>query len=71
LAVTDLAASPGSAPSYTSVLTQQFLAKNQMATILHPLYSPDLALCDFFLFPNLKLKLKVRRFDVIEEIKAE
>ena len=25
----------------------------------HPPYSPDLTLCDFFLFPNLKLQLKV------------
>jgi hypothetical protein len=27
--------------------------------------------CDFFLFPKLKLKLKGRRFDTIEEIQAE
>jgi hypothetical protein len=36
-----------------------------------PTYSPDLAPCDFFLFPNMKLKLKGRRFDTIEEIQAE
>jgi hypothetical protein len=30
-----------------------------------------LAPCDFFLFPKLKLKLKGRRFDTIEEIQAE
>jgi hypothetical protein len=39
--------------------------------ISHPPYSPDLATCDFFLFPNLKLKLKGRRFDAIQEIQAE
>jgi transposase len=27
----------------TSILTQQFLAKNKMAVIPHPPYSPDLA----------------------------
>jgi hypothetical protein len=27
--------------------------------------------CDFFLFPKVKLKLKGRRFDTIEEIQAE
>jgi hypothetical protein len=59
------------APSHTSVLTQQFLAKNEVAVIPHPLYSPDLASCDFFLFPKMKLKLKGRRFDTIKEIQAE
>ena len=58
------------APSHTSVLTHQFLAKNKIAVIPHPLYSPDLAPCDFFLFPKMKLKLKGCRFDTIE-IQAE
>jgi hypothetical protein len=31
----------------------------------------DLASCDFFLFPKIKLKLKGRRFDTTEEIQAE
>jgi hypothetical protein len=42
-----------------------------MSVIAHPPYSPDLAPCDFFLFPKIKLKLKGRRFDTIEEIQAE
>jgi hypothetical protein len=42
-----------------------------MAVILHPPYSPDLAPCDFFLFPKMKLKLKGRWFDTIEEIQGE
>ncbi|PNF31533.1 hypothetical protein B7P43_G00811 [Cryptotermes secundus] len=37
----------------------------------HPPYSPDLAPCDFFLFPKMKIKLKGRRFDRVEEIQAE
>jgi hypothetical protein len=41
-----------------------------MAIIPHPPYSPDLATCDFFLFPKMKLKLKGRRFDTIEEIQV-
>jgi hypothetical protein len=56
------------APSHTSVLTQQFLAKNKMAVIPHQPFSPVLARCDFFLFPKMKLKLKRRRFDTNEEI---
>jgi hypothetical protein len=57
------------APSHTSILTQQFLAKYKMAVIPHPPYSPDLAPCDFFLFP--KMKLKVCWFDTIQEIQAK
>jgi hypothetical protein len=30
-----------------------------------------LALCDFFLYPKMKLKLKGRRFGTIEETQAE
>jgi hypothetical protein len=29
-----------------------------MAVIPHPPYSPDLAPCDFFLFPKMEQKLK-------------
>ena len=41
-----------------------------MTVVPHPPYSPDLGPSDFFLFPKLKMKLKVRRFQT-EEIKAE
>jgi hypothetical protein len=54
----------------TSVLTHQFLAKHIMAVIPHPPYSPDLAPCDIFLFPKMKLKLKGHRLDTIDEIRA-
>jgi hypothetical protein len=59
------------APSHTSILTQQFLAIQKMGVIPHPLHYSDLALCDFFLFPKMKLKLKGRQFDAIEEIQAK
>jgi hypothetical protein len=42
-----------------------------MAVIPHPPYSPDLAPCDLFLFPKMKVKLKGRRFDPMEGIQAE
>jgi histone-lysine N-methyltransferase SETMAR len=54
------------APSHTTVLTQQFLAKDNMDLIPHPPYSPDSAPCDFFIFLKIKLKLKRRWFDIIE-----
>jgi hypothetical protein len=42
-----------------------------MSVVPHPPNSPDLAPCDFFLVLKMKLKLKGRRFDTIEEIQAE
>jgi hypothetical protein len=42
------------APSHT----QQFLSKQKNAVIPHPPYSLDLASCDFFLFPEMKLQLE-------------
>ena len=38
-------------------------------TISHPPYSPDLALCDFWLFPKLKEKLRDCRYETIVEMK--
>ncbi len=37
----------------------------------HPPYSPDLAPCDFFLFPHLKSLLRGRRFRNVNELQAE
>jgi hypothetical protein len=37
----------------------------------HTPYSHDLVPCDFFLFPEIKLKLKGRQFNTIEEVQAE
>jgi hypothetical protein len=34
-------------------------------------YSPDLAPCDFALFPKLKIKLKGRRFETVSDIQTE
>jgi len=42
-----------------------------MTVVPHHPYSPDLAPSDFFLFPKLKMKLKGRRCQTLEEIQAE
>ncbi|PNF36206.1 hypothetical protein B7P43_G10642, partial [Cryptotermes secundus] len=42
---------------HMAYIVQEFLAKNKMAVAPHPPYSPDLAPCDFFLFPKMKIKL--------------
>ena len=38
-------------------------------TVSQPPYSPDLAPCDFWLFPQLKEKLRGCRYETIEEMK--
>jgi hypothetical protein len=35
----------------------------------HPPHLPDLAPCDFFVFPRIKIKTKWRRFDDVDTIK--
>jgi hypothetical protein len=59
------------APSHQALITREFLAHKSIITLPHPPYSPDLASCDFFLFPKMKLLLKGRRFDRVEEIQRE
>jgi hypothetical protein len=36
----------------------------------HPPYSPDLAACDFWLFPKLKNALKGQRFADLSDVKS-
>jgi transposase len=48
------------APAHQSVLAKDFLAKNNVTTLQHPPYSPDLGETDFYLFPLLKSALKRR-----------
>ncbi|UYV64394.1 hypothetical protein LAZ67_3000512 [Cordylochernes scorpioides] len=58
------------APAHTSLLVRDFLAKNNTLMMPQPLYSPDLAPCDFFLFPKLKRPMKGRRYATLDEIKT-
>ena len=57
-------------PAHTSTLGREFLAKNKIVIMPQPLYSPDLAAADFFLFPELKTPRKWKGFATIKEIKA-
>jgi hypothetical protein len=59
------------APAHRSFKVSQFLAKNNMTVIPHPPNSLEQVPCDFSLFPKLKLRMKSRRFDTIEEIQEE
>ena len=53
---------------HESHLMQSFLVKHQITQAIQPLYSPDLAPCDFWLFPKLKSPLKGKRFQTVNEI---
>jgi len=51
------------APAHRAVTTNEFLVKHNILSLPQPPYSPDLAPCDFFLFPQQKKTMKGRRFD--------
>ena len=42
------------APVHNTILVSDYLTKMGIKTVPHPLYSPDLAPCDFWLFPKLR-----------------
>jgi hypothetical protein len=46
------------------------LANLKLDSVPHPHYSPELSLCDFWLFVMLKQKTKDRVFQMDEEIMA-
>jgi len=48
----------------------EVLAQINITTLPHPPYSPDLATCDFSLFPQLKTHLKGHHFGTAENIQA-
>lgn len=58
------------APAHSSLLVTQKLLELRYELLPHPPYSPDLAPCDFFLFPNLKKSLAGKRYGSNEEVIA-
>ena len=57
------------APSHSSPIVTEFLAKHETKVIAQVLHSPDLAPCVFFLFPKLKYPLRGTRHEFSEAIK--
>ena len=53
-------------PVHNSIFVTDYLIKMGIKTVRHPPYCPDLAPCDFCLFP----KLRYCRYETIEEIKG-
>jgi hypothetical protein len=56
------------APTHSSHLIQSCLAKHSIPVVRQASYSPDMAPCDFWLFPKLKRPLKGSPFDGREDI---
>ena len=52
-------------PVHNSILVTDYLTKMGIKTLPQPPYSPDVAPCDFWLFP----KLRGCRYETIEEMK--
>ena len=59
------------APAHNTLSVKTFLTKHKLTVLEHPLYSPDLAPCDFFLFSKIKSALKGTRFESIDAVKAK
>ena len=58
------------APCHTSLLVRQLLSNKNITVCPHPPYSPDLAPRDFWLFPKVKMTMKGKRFESIQDIEA-
>lgn len=58
------------APAHSCILVRDWIAKNGIITIEHPPYSPDLAPCDFFLFPKIKKDMKDHHWGSRDEVEA-
>jgi len=58
------------APAHASRICCDTLEDIGAELLVHPPYSPDLAPCDFFLFPELKKYLRGRRFETDEEVNS-
>lgn len=56
------------APAHRAAQTVSFFETAGIKMVEHPPYSPDLAPCDFALFPFIKDKLKGRKFTSDEEL---
>jgi hypothetical protein len=56
--------------AHDALAVREFWAKTSIMKLDHPSYSPDLAPCDFWLFPKLKTTLKGHRFSDIADIQG-
>jgi transposase len=58
------------APWHTSLLVGYFLSNKNIKVCPQPPYSPGLAPCDFWLFPKVKMTIKDKRFESIQDMEV-
>lgn len=60
----------GTMTTHLPIQCSSFWLSAAFPLVWHPPHSPDLTLCDLFLFPKLKHHLKGRKFQDVEELKV-
>lgn len=58
------------APAHTAQYSKTVLQKCNVTALEHPPYSPDLAPCDFALFPRIKKELRGHHFEDVADLKC-
>ena len=58
------------APAHTIHVVQETTRALGIELLPHPPYSPDLAICDFWLFPNMKDVLRGKKYESREELEV-
>ena len=56
------------ASSHKAAIVRDFLRQEKVVELPHPPYSPDLAPCDYFLFPRLKKYLTGRKYKTRKDL---
>ena len=59
------------ASAHNALSVKRYSADKRALVLQHAPYSPDLAPCDFFLFPKIKAVLKGTRFESMEAVKQK
>jgi histone-lysine N-methyltransferase SETMAR len=50
------------ASSHKAAIVREYLKQKKVVELPHPAYSPDIAICDLFLFPTLTKHLAGRKY---------
>ncbi len=59
------------APAHCANLVINYLHQNHTQVLLHPVYSPDVAPADYWLFSRVKKHLKGGRFTDVHELRHQ
>jgi histone-lysine N-methyltransferase SETMAR len=54
--------------AYTAAASQEVMEENGLGRAIHPVYSPDLAPSDFYLFSHVNHDLRGQSFETADEL---